>query len=75
MPDPYLIFFITAGLFSLYAYVTENKIKWLLLSAVALGFATLAKGPVALGLPALAVVAWLLFEKNGRQYFRGSGCC
>lgn len=64
VPDPYLIFFITAGIFCFYAYVQERKFKWLICSAVAAALATLAKGPVALALPAVALVWWILSQKK-----------
>lgn len=64
VPDPYLIFFITAGVFLFYAYIKENRMYWLLLSAVSFALATLAKGPVALALPALAIGCWLLVQKQ-----------
>lgn len=67
VPDPYLIFFITAGLFLFYAFIKENKTGWLILSAVSFALATLAKGPVALALPALAIGSWLLVVKQFRR--------
>lgn len=64
VPDPYLIFFITAGVLCFYAYSRERKLKWLLCSAVAAALATLAKGPVALVLPGLVLVWWALSQKK-----------
>ncbi|WP_205509653.1 ArnT family glycosyltransferase [Longitalea arenae] len=64
VPDPYLIFFITAGIFCFYAYAQERTIKWLLLSAVAAALACLAKGPVALVLPAAVLIWWALSQKK-----------
>jgi 4-amino-4-deoxy-L-arabinose transferase-like glycosyltransferase len=69
VPDPYLIFFITAGLFTFYAFIRENRFYWLLLSAISLGLASLAKGPVALALPSLAALIWLLFQRRWKQLF------
>lgn len=64
VPDPYLIFFNTLSLFTAYAYFTEKKMAWLMASAVAFGLGILAKGPVALVLPGLAVFLWLLWQKK-----------
>jgi 4-amino-4-deoxy-L-arabinose transferase-like glycosyltransferase len=60
VPDPYLIFFITAGIFCFYAYAQERTLKWLVCSAVAAALATLAKGPVAIVLPAAILLWWTL---------------
>ena len=64
VPDPYLIFFVTAGIFCFYAYAQERKLKWLFFSAVSAALATLAKGPVALALPAMVLVWWVLSQKK-----------
>ncbi|MBC7887217.1 MAG: glycosyltransferase family 39 protein [Ferruginibacter sp.] len=64
VPDPYLIFFTTIGLFSFYAYIRERKTYWVIFSAVAMALAALSKGPVALALPGLAILAWLVLEKK-----------
>jgi 4-amino-4-deoxy-L-arabinose transferase-like glycosyltransferase len=64
VPDPYLIFFSTLGLFAGYAYLEERKAQWLLMAAAALAFATLAKGPVALLLPGLCLLTHSLWFKK-----------
>jgi 4-amino-4-deoxy-L-arabinose transferase-like glycosyltransferase len=64
VPDPYLIFFTTLGIFSGFGYVEERKWKWLLLAAIALALATLAKGPVALGLPGICLLLYIMFRKR-----------
>src|SRR4030095_15762450 len=64
VPDPYLIFFVTAGLFCFYAFAMEKKMYWLICSAVAAALATLAKGPVALALPAVAITGWIIVNKK-----------
>jgi 4-amino-4-deoxy-L-arabinose transferase-like glycosyltransferase len=69
VPDPYLIFFNTLSLFTVYAYFQEKKFSWLLIAAVAFGLGTLAKGPVAIALPALAILCWLVWEKQFKQLF------
>ena len=69
VPDPYLIFFITAGILCFYAYAQERKLKWLICSAVAAALATLAKGPVALALPGAVLVWWALSQKKYELLF------
>jgi 4-amino-4-deoxy-L-arabinose transferase-like glycosyltransferase len=69
VPDPYLIFFITLGLFSAFTWLRENNIPQLYIAAAALGLAILAKGPVALALPGLCVLLWIAFTKKWRTIF------
>jgi len=69
VPDPYLIFFNTLSLFSAFAYFKENKFGWLALSAVSFGLGILAKGPVALALPGLAILYWLIWDKHWKRIF------
>jgi len=69
VPDPYLIFFITLGLFSAFIWLQENKILHLYIAVVALGFATLAKGPIALALPGLCVLLWIIITKKWKVVF------
>lgn len=64
VPDPYLIFFTTAGLFCGYSYLQQKQWKWIVFTAISLGLATLAKGPVALALPGLCIVSFLIFSKK-----------
>lgn len=64
VPDPYLIFFLTAGLMSFYAAVKEHKLLYLLFMYVAIGFGTLSKGPVAIGLPGLIFLIFLIFSRR-----------
>ncbi len=64
VPDPYLIFFITLGLFSAFTWLKENNIPQLYISAAAFALATLAKGPVALALPGLCLLIWIVIEKR-----------
>jgi 4-amino-4-deoxy-L-arabinose transferase-like glycosyltransferase len=69
VPDPYLIFLNAASIFTGYAYFTEKKIGWILLCAVTLGLGTLAKGPVAIALPGLSLLVWLLWQKQWKVLF------
>ena len=64
VPDPYLIFFLTWGLFSFYdGYKTNNKWK-LLAFYFAIGLGLLTKGPISLGLAGLTVMVFLLLQKD-----------
>jgi len=69
VPDPYLIFFTLAGLGSGYCYLQTKAWKWIMLTAVSLALATLAKGPVALALPGLAILLYLVFSKRWKEIF------
>lgn len=69
VPDPYLIFFITIGLFSAFTWLKENNISQLYISAIAFALATLAKGPVALALPGLCLLIWVISEKKWKIFF------
>ncbi len=64
VPDPYLIFFTTCGLFCGLLYLQKPSWKWALLTGISLALATLAKGPVALALPGLCFVVYLLLQKK-----------
>lgn len=64
VPDPYLIFFITIGLLTAFAYLQLNKFIYLLIAAIAFSLATLAKGPVALALPGLCLLIWVFWKKK-----------
>jgi 4-amino-4-deoxy-L-arabinose transferase-like glycosyltransferase len=64
VPDPYLIFFTTAGLFFGFRYIHDRCRKSLITCAVCLGLAVLAKGPVALLLPGLVFIVFFIFEKK-----------
>lgn len=69
VPDPFLIFFTTLGLFSMYSYITTLKWKWIITAGIALGFAALAKGPVALALPGLISLCFMFFQKKWKALF------
>jgi 4-amino-4-deoxy-L-arabinose transferase-like glycosyltransferase len=64
VPDPYLIFFTTAGLFAGFNYVHKGNRKALLVCAALLGMAVLAKGPVALVLPGLIFFIYVVVSKK-----------
>lgn len=69
VPDPYLIFFVTLGLFSAYTWLQENRTGQLYLAAAAFALATLAKGPVALALPGLCLLTWVVLRKKWAVLF------
>lgn len=69
VPDPYLIFFITLGLFSGFAWLQQNSSLQLFIAAASLAFATLAKGPVALALPGLCLFIWIILKKHWKTVF------
>lgn len=69
VPDPYLIFFITTGLLTAYTYLQRNKFIYLLLAGVSFALATLAKGPVAIALPGLCLLLWIICKKKWQLVF------
>ncbi|POY39033.1 phospholipid carrier-dependent glycosyltransferase [Solitalea longa] len=64
VPDPYLIFFLTSALFSVLTYLQTNEKTFLWLFYVCLGVGTIAKGPVAIALPGLIVIIYLITQKR-----------
>lgn len=69
VPDPYLICFITLGLFSGFTWLQESNVKQLYIATAALGLAILAKGPVALALPGLCLLIWVIIAKKWKTVF------
>lgn len=63
-PDPYLIAFLTTALLSFYKGFYREDRNWHYLAYLAIALATLAKGPVAILLPGLIVVLFLISEKK-----------
>jgi 4-amino-4-deoxy-L-arabinose transferase-like glycosyltransferase len=64
VPDPYLIFLTTFGLASFFVFYTEDKHIFLLMSYIAFGLGALTKGPVALALPGLSILIFLVLQKK-----------
>lgn len=64
VPDPYLIFFLTAGILSFYAALKTEKKIYLLALYTSIGLGTLSKGPVAIGLAGLIFLLFLIFSKR-----------
>jgi 4-amino-4-deoxy-L-arabinose transferase-like glycosyltransferase len=69
VPDPYLIFFSTLGTFAAFAYLQNGTRLQLFLAAVAFALACLAKGPVAIGLPGIALLIWVIWKKKWSRIF------
>lgn len=69
VPDPYLIFFITLGLFSAFTWLKENNVSQLYIAAAAFALATLAKGTVALALPGLCLLIWIISDRKWKIFF------
>ena len=63
-PDPYLLFFLTVGFASFYHGFVQRSKWFLFLFYASIGFAFFAKGPVAVALPGLAIVLYLLASKQ-----------
>lgn len=74
VPDPYLVFFVSMGLFCFLAYYNRRKEIFLYLFYVFLGFGILSKGPVAIVLPFIIVAIYLHLKKElfSRKIFRYS---
>ncbi|TXE13963.1 glycosyltransferase family 39 protein [Seonamhaeicola algicola] len=64
VPDPYLIFFVSMSLFCFLDFYMNSAKLSLLLFYVFLGLGTLSKGPVAIALPGLIILVFLLFKKE-----------
>jgi len=67
VPDPYLIFFINTSLFSYYIFHKEKKQIFLWLFYVFMGFGVLAKGPVAIVLPSLTILTFIIYKHNYKE--------
>ncbi|MGB0523797.1 MAG: ArnT family glycosyltransferase [Flammeovirgaceae bacterium] len=64
VPDPYLIFFVTATLFCFLLFDQGHGQKWLWLFYVSIALAVLSKGPVAIALPGVIVLAYIFISKT-----------
>ncbi|MGQ8335921.1 ArnT family glycosyltransferase [Sunxiuqinia sp. A32] len=64
VPDTYLVFFLTSAIMSFYVAVKERKTYLLYAMYASIGFGVLAKGPVAIGLPGLIFLLFLIFAKR-----------
>jgi 4-amino-4-deoxy-L-arabinose transferase-like glycosyltransferase len=66
-PDAPLIFFLTATFVLIWHGLQNQGRSWLVWPAIPCGLAVLAKGPVGLALPGLAVLLYLLWNREWRR--------
>lgn len=64
VPDPYLIFLLTLGFITFYVYFKESRPVYLFISYLSFGLGALAKGPIAIALPGLAILLFLILVKK-----------
>jgi 4-amino-4-deoxy-L-arabinose transferase-like glycosyltransferase len=64
VPDPYLIFFMSGSFMCFYAFLIEKKKLWLWLMYACFGLGLLTKGPIALALPGLIMLVFLIISKR-----------
>lgn len=64
VPDPYLIFFVSSGIWLFYDFYKLGNKKSLWLMYMCFGFGVLTKGPVAIALPGLIFLLFLIFQKQ-----------
>ena len=64
VPDPYLIFFMSTTLMSFLLHFGFGEKRWLVLMYVCFGLGVLTKGPIALALPGLIVLLFLVAKKE-----------
>ncbi len=64
VPDPYLIFFVSFALFNFYGFYINRRLSNGFFFYISLGLGVLAKGPVAIALPGLIIVLFLIFKKD-----------
>lgn len=62
VPDPYLIFFIAASIYSFFRGFVESDKRFLYLSYLCMGLGYMCKGPIAGLFPALTVFFYLLLS-------------
>lgn len=69
--DMVLLFFVTAALFSAYAYFSgsNRQKRWVVLFFFNCALATLTKGPIGVVLPCLIVFIYALTQKKGKELF------
>jgi len=64
VPDPYLIFFMTAAWMCFYVFLQEKVVVWIILMYLSFGLGLLTKGPIALALPILITFLFLIWSKR-----------
>lgn len=60
VPDPYLVFFNTAGLLSFYHGIQRSNSKGLIISYCSIGLAILTKGPIGLIIPVTVIAIYIV---------------
>lgn len=69
VPDPYFIFFTVTGLLCGFVWLSSQRQRYLYLAAASLALASLAKGPVAVVLPAISFIAFALYRRKWKTVF------
>ena len=64
VPDPYLIFFMSGTIMAFLLHFRFENRKWLILMYSCFGLGVLTKGPIALALPGLIILLFLLIKKE-----------
>lgn len=64
VPDPYLVFFMTASLISFYSFLATRQSRYQLALYASMGLGVLSKGPIAIALPGLIFLLYLIFSKQ-----------
>lgn len=64
VPDPYLIFFISTTLFCFYNFYISGDKKLLFFMYGCIGLGVLSKGPIAMLLPGLIILIFLITKKD-----------
>ncbi len=64
VPDPYLVFFLTLGWIYFYCSFKDPSWKNTMIMYTSFGLATLAKGPVAIAVPGLSIILFLILSGN-----------
>ncbi len=64
VPDPYLIFYLNGVFFSFYIWFKERKDIYLYAMYIFMGLGVLTKGPVAVVLPSVIVVLFLIYTHS-----------
>ncbi|HYK76921.1 MAG TPA: glycosyltransferase family 39 protein [Daejeonella sp.] len=62
--DPYLIFWMCGSFMSFFLFLSGKKKHWLWLMYIAFGLGFLTKGPIAIALPALIMLVFLLITRR-----------
>ncbi|MDN5204947.1 glycosyltransferase family 39 protein [Fulvivirgaceae bacterium BMA10] len=69
VPDPFLIFFITATLLSFLSFFQDKDPRFLFPFYISMALGVLAKGPIAILLPGLIIFLFLIFVKKMKWSF------